>query len=519
MTKVTKKSKKAELVAAAMERKLYASEEEANNLNNKELYENIMACDRVRALAVEEANKQAESQNVEVASADQQTDVKAEAKAKRSLPKRNKQESKPKVQESEKAEEPKADAEVVSNVTLVVTDVKPFREELLSLIRKDCGMNLATVKKSGLQKANYNKCIDFLNKSIEEAMGKFNSGEFEQENTADGSSVDYVPVNVHIVNKKGEVDTHVLNVYVSRIMDRVEQYAEESKVEEMPKQAEAEPQQESNAVVAEEPKADAESVVVAEQDDRSEEENEQVNAIVATMEGLHKDNIEKDKALKEAQGKIKSASDMCDKLDRELKVVRKAEADTKLRQKQMYTDIISIANQMAATKDENMVGIWELLNKWFDKFVPADGDISVRFDMNKLIADAKKADEGKVDEDTDYEGSNVSFINGEVVCPDGVKKKVFKEYKAWCDDCKEYIDYTIEQLDAIGKAKSKAKSKELRKELMADLKEWYGDWADTCESDVVEMVEETMFGLLNHNLSVDMAMSYLVAIVDELDLV
>ena len=244
MTKVTKKSKKAELVAAAMERKLYASEEEANNLNNKELYENIMACDRVRALAVEEANKQAESQNVEVASADQQTDVKAEAKAKRSLPKRNKQESKPKVQESEKAEEPKADAEVVSNVTLVVTDVKPFREELLSLIRKDCGMNLATVKKSGLQKANYNKCIDFLNKSIEEAMGKFNSGEFEQENTADGSSVDYVPVNVHIVNKKGEVDTHVLNVYVSRIMDRVEQYAEESKVEEMPKQAEAEPQQE-----------------------------------------------------------------------------------------------------------------------------------------------------------------------------------------------------------------------------------------------------------------------------------
>ena len=198
---------------------------------------------------------------------------------------------------------------------------------------------------------------------------------------------------------------------------------------------------------------------------------------------------------------------------------RSAEADTKLRQKQMYTDIISIANQMAATKDENMVGIWELLNKWLDKFVPADGDISVRFDMNKLIADAKKADEGKVDEDTDYEGSNVSFINGEVVCPDGVKKKVFKEYKAWCDDCKEYIDYTIEQLDAIGKAKSKAKSKELRKELMADLKEWYGDWADTCESDVVEMVEETMFGLLNHNLSVDMAMSYLVEIVDELDLV
>ena len=82
-----------------------------------------------------------------------------------------------------------------------------------------------------------------------------------------------------------------------------------------------------------------------------------------------------------------------------------------------------------------------------------------------------------------------------------------------------FRSYTIEQLDAIGKAKSKAKSKELRKELMADLKEWYGDWADTCESDVVEMVEETMFGLLNHNLSVDMAMSYLVAIVDKLDLV
>lgn len=245
-------------------------------------------------------------------------------------------------------------------------------------------------------------------------------------------------------------------------------------------------------------------------------DTETVDSIVATIEALKKDNVIKAKTLEQMQAKLNESHTTNNKLEEQLRILRKEINNFKLKYKQMYTEIISISNLMATTTSNEMLTFWDSLNTWLDNFIPEDGDLSVRFDMRKLIDNANNT---KSLNENDYIGEHISFSNGEAIMPDGVSKRMFKKYKIWYDDVNEWVSYVVDELSRLKKMKNQKIQKKTRISLLNDLKSWYAEWAENCDDNIVDMVEETMMDLLNGKIDKIKTLSYFVAIIDELEFV
>ena len=380
---------------------------------------------------------------------------------------------------------------------------KPFRTLLLSLLRKQFGVNYSSLKNSGLTKKNYTKAIEYLNESIDVARLVL------------GSMVE-TDVLVHMVGKDGKVTDD--KVYIHRDM-----IAEEI----------ANLESDESAIVVSEPEAkNDKSVETADSDggvkeesvvyEQSDEEKEIADTIVATFDML---KVELDTIRKENEELKK------ENLKLQAKISNNQRHDV-----DVHDSLVDFMNKLANTKDEHYVWVWKEINKIVSAKLPVATDKSpVVLDIEKLIieesvrlhneAEAKRELEEKkaraLEEDTMYEGTNISYIDGDVAKPDGVKKKIFNVYKEWYDDCKMWVEYVVDRMAEIDSIGATKKRKSAISNLESELDDWYGEWYDSdCDEDTVDMVVEVMGDLIHSkHRNPDKALSNLVAIIDELELV
>lgn len=546
MTKVNSKTKKPFMIMAAVERGLFSNNVEAAKYKNAELYAMIKKYDKEHGVAespvIQQSVPKQEQEKAEQKIAEQSKADKKETetasvvsnkggKKPRRLPsKENKQKAKAEqngvvkdnsesvkkatdnVHQEHTVEQQTVDSAKSSTkkgekqkVDLINYDnPKPFRTLLLSLLRKQFGVNYSSLKNSGLTKKNYTKAIDYLNGSIDVARLVL------------GSMVE-TEVLVHIVGKDGKVTDG--NVYIHRDM-----IAEEL----------AKLESDESAIMANKPEAKGNDkpMVIADGNDnvekesveyeQSDEEKEIADTIVATFNML---KVELDTIRKENEELKK------ENLKLQAKISNNQRHDV-----DVHDSLVDFMNKLANTKDEHYVWVWKEINKIVNAKLPVTTDKSpVVLDIEKLIieesvrlhneAEAKRELEEKkakaLEEDSMYEGTNISYIDGDVAKPDGVKKKVFNVYKEWYDDCKMWVEYVVDKMAEIDSIGATKKRKPAISNLESDLDEWYGEWYDSdCDEDTVDMVVEVMGDLIHskHRNS-DKALSNLVAIIDELELV
>lgn len=248
-----------------------------------------------------------------------------------------------------------------------------------------------------------------------------------------------------------------------------------------------------------------------------EEEAEIVNHIIASFNLLKTE-------LEVSNKDLDASKSECKKLNNQLSRIEK-------RNNEVYVEFVNLMNKVANTKDEKYIWIWQLLKEFSRKLSHMD-NTPIVLDIEKLIIEEnvrlreekelqekiEREKQKALEEDKLYEGINISYIDGKAVQPDGVKKKVYKEYYVWFADCKEWVDYILESLveaDSIINLKKRAK---VVKDLKNEVETWYDEWNETCDETVTEMVAD-IINTFFEDRNVDKAMSNLTALVDELDLV
>lgn len=251
-------------------------------------------------------------------------------------------------------------------------------------------------------------------------------------------------------------------------------------------------------------------------DAKSEEEEEIVNHIIGSFNLL---KIELETSNKD----LEASKTECKKLTNQLSRVEKRNND-------IYVEFVTLMNKIANTKDEKYIWIWQLLKEFSRKLSHMD-NTPIVLDIEKLIIEEnirlreekelqdkiEREKQKALEEDKLYEGTNISYIDGKAVQPDGVKKKVYKEYYTWFVDCKEWVDYILENLveaDSIINLKKRAK---VVNDLKKEVETWYDEWNETCDETVTEMVTDIINTFFEER-NVDKAMSNLTALVDELEL-
>ena len=239
----------------------------------------------------------------------------------------------------------------------------------------------------------------------------------------------------------------------------------------------------------------------------------------------------------------------CDELTNKNKILEKEKMQISSKLENMerkynnfYNGIVDILNKLANTKEERYIWVCTLLSEYLKahpndnaplvldirKLILAD-DIRNReekelldeFAVEKNNKGAKqiktKVSEDEIDEDTEYVGDNISYIKGKIVKGKNINKKTFNDYKDWCLDAKEWVEYTLSELEDVDKTKSENKKATILKSLNTELKKWYKDWVGCgCDSDTIDMVK-SVFSELMSDRDEDVALSNLVCIIDELD--
>lgn len=492
MTKVTTKTKKAFLILAAVERGLFKNNMEASKNSNDALYKEIKEWDAQHEQQEQQLDVKAETSN------EPKTEAKQESGKKKRLPPRKKAEptSEPKQEESKVADVP--EVEIIE-----YKDIRTFRYLMLNLIREKYDVNYAKLQLAKIPKKHYSHAIELLNESISNAMSVL-------------GKVAEAEIVVHMVDKDGNVTDGTVLVSRDKVIEtrsELEQVdkANDGKKSETDKDNLSKQNQQSNDKSADakvEPKAD-----------KDEEDKKTADMIIASFGAL---KVELDEVRKDND---------------ELKAkVRNLEADAKgveRREVGIHDELVNFMNKLANTKDEKYVWVWKELNSIVSIKLPRTEESPIVLDIEKLIiedsirmreeAEAQRILEEKkakaMEEDTMYEGENVSYIDGKVVKPDGVKKRAFNAYKVWTDDCEEWVDYVIEKLAEADKQKVIPKRKKAIAYLKSELKDWYDEWAEACDEDAIDMVKDIMDELISSkSRNRDKAMSNLVAIVDGLEL-
>lgn len=404
MLKVTTKTKKEDLITAAMERNLVASREEAEKLTTKELYDMVKAFDN-RKFGVNN------TQTVNEESA------KVSGGKKKLPPRKNKAEKVATEQAAEVVETKKAEPDVA--------------EEVAVIPKSDDVVETETPKETEPEK---------------------------------------------VVEEKSENESGETN---------------------------ATPIEENGSDVSEESSVD-------------EEEEELKNHIIAVIDSLTTELEVSRKELDEVKAENK-------KLTNNISRAQKKNDD-------IYNEFVTMMNKVANTKDEHLVWVWKLLSDFSRRLQHSDNSPIV-LDIEKLIIEQNirlreeqelaeklaREKEKALKEDSMYEGKNISYIDGGAMKPDGVKKKVFKEYLVWYEDCYSWITYILEQLKEFDKIINLKKRNKSVKDLKAEVETWYDEWTETCDETVTEMVTDIVNTFFEDRL-VDKALSNLVALIDELEL-
>lgn len=504
MTKVTTKTKKAFLILAAVERGLFKNNMEASKVSNENLYKMIKEWDtqHEQEQGSEQAETKPEAKVEKSAVADGE---KADGK-KRRLPKRN---SKMENFNGEGKTIPSTDVKTTKDAeqpaveVIEYKDIRTFRYLMLNLIREKYDINYAKVQLAKIPKKHYSHAIELLNESISNAMSVL-------------GKVAEAEIVVHMIDKDGNVTDGT--VLVSRIKLE-ETRAELEKLDKANgNKAEADKENLSKEHYKQDPQVDVteDDKKTAEQDAEDKKTADMIiasfNALKIELDQTHKDNDE-----------LKAK-------------VRKLESEVSGKQKREVTvhdELVNLMNKIANTKDEKYVWVWKALNTFVSTKLARTEESPIVLDIEKLIieesirmreeADAQRILEEKrakaLEEDTMYEGEHISYIDGAVVKPDGVKKKTFNAYKVWTDDCEEWVDYVIEQLAEIDKQKVIPKRKKAINALKSELEGWYDEWAEACDADEIDMVTDIMLELVDSKVkNRDKAMSNLVAIIDGLEL-
>lgn len=507
MTKVTTKTKKAFMILAAVERGLFKDNVEASKVSNDNLYKMIKEWDaqheqEQQGSEQEQAGVNPEANAEGIASGDSN---KADGK-KRRLPKRStKMESADGNGKDTLSVKPEAKAEKVAEQVEVIEykDIRTFRYLMLNLIREKYDVNYAKVQSAKIPKKHYSHAIELLNESISNAM------------TVLGKVLE-AEIVIHLVDKDGNVTDGAVLVSRAKLAET------RTELEALDKanggKAEADKENLSrghNGKQESDLKADEQATTV-EQDAEDKKTADMIiasfNVLKIELDQTHKDNDELKAKIRKLEGEVSA------KARREVTI---------------HDGLVNFMNKIANTKDEKYVWVWKELNTFVSTKLARTEESPIVLDIEKLIieesirmreeADARRILEEKrskaLEEDTMYEGVNVSYIDGEVVKPDGVKKKVFNAYKVWTDDCEEWVDYVIEQLAEIDKQKVIPKRKKAINALKSELDGWHDEWAETCDANEVEMVTDIMLELVDSKVrNRDKAMSNLVAIVDGLEL-
>lgn len=269
--------------------------------------------------------------------------------------------------------------------------------------------------------------------------------------------------------------------------------------------------------------------VVNNDDEQTPEQKKIANDIVKTfvnlkaqLEALHLENEE----LKKKNLKMQSA------------------VDNRMHYEDgLYNELIQTMNKIANTRKEENVWVWTTLFEFSKKFSHStDAELPMVLDIKKLIIDdvARKREEAEIAEqlaiekekameaDAMYEGIHISYINGEAVKPDGMKKKDYKVFEGWYEDSDSWVTYI---LDTIAKADEDiiiGRRKKAMRDLEKELDGWYDEWYNGLKEDagitkkrdldqVVDMVKEVITDLFEYR-DRDKALSNLTAIIDDLDL-
>lgn len=319
-------------------------------------------------------------------------------------------------------------------------------------------------------------------------------------------------VNADVVKEEPKVDVEV------EVAQNTEEVVSGSDVE----NAEATPieKSESNEQTPEEVSDSIPEEQTEQSDEHKSEEEEEaeiVNHIIASFNLLKTE-------LEVSNKDLDASKSECKKLNNQLSRIEK-------RNNEVYVEFVNLMNKVANTKDEKYIWIWQLLKEFSRKLSHMD-NTPIVLDIEKLIIEEnvrlreekelqekiEREKQKALEEDKLYEGTNISYIDGKAVQPDGVKKKVYKEYYVWFADCKEWVDYILESLveaDSIINLKKRAK---VVKDLKNEVETWYDEWNETCDETVTEMVAD-IINTFFEDRNVDKAMSNLTALVDELDLV
>lgn len=507
MTKVTTKTKKAFMILAAVERGLFKDNVEASKVSNDNLYKMIKEWDaqheqEQQGSEQEQAGVKPEANADGIVSGDSN---KADGK-KRRLPKRStKMESADGNSKDTPRVKPEAKAEKVAEQVEVIEykDIRTFRYLMLNLIREKYDVNYAKVQSAKIPKKHYSHAIELLNESISNAM------------TVLGKVLE-AEIVIHLVDKDGNVTDGAVLVSRAKLAETRTELEALDKANGGKAEADKENlSREHNGKQESDLKADEQATTV-EQDAEDKKTADMIiasfNVLKIELDQTHKDNDELKTKIRKLESEVSA------KARREVTI---------------HDGLVNFMNKIANTKDEKYVWVWKELNTFVSTKLARTEESPIVLDIEKLIiedsirmreeADARRILEEKrskaLEEDTMYEGANVSYIDGEVVKPDGVKKKVFNAYKVWTDDCREWVDYVIEQLSEIDKQKVIPKRKKAINALKSELDGWYDEWAETCDANEVEMVTDIMLELVDSKVrNRDKAMSNLVVIVDGLEL-
>lgn len=499
MTKVTTKTKKAFLILAAVERGLFKNNMEASKVSNENLYKMIKEWDAQHEQ--EQGSEQAETKSEAKAEKSAVADGEKDGK-KRRLPKRNSKMENFDGNGKAIPKKPVENAEQPAVEVIEYKDIRTFRYLMLNLIREKYDVNYAKVQLAKIPKKHYSHAIELLNESISNAMSVL-------------GKVAEAEIVVHMVDKDGNVADGTVLVSRTKLE---ETRAELEKLDKANgNKAEADKENLSKEHCKQDPQdVTGDNKQTTEQDAEDKKTADMIiasfNALKIELDQTHKDNDE-----------LKAK-------------VRKLESEASGKQRREVTihdELVNLMNKIANTKDEKYVWVWKELNTFVSTKLARTEESPIVLDIEKLIieesirmreeADAQRILEEKrakaLEEDTMYEGEHISYIDGEVVKPDGVKKKVFNAYKVWTDDCEEWVDYVIEQLAEIDKQKVIPKRKKAINALKSELDGWYDEWAEACDADEMDMVTDIMLELVDSKVkNRDKAMSNLVAIVDGLEL-
>lgn len=202
------------------------------------------------------------------------------------------------------------------------------------------------------------------------------------------------------------------------------------------------------------------------------------------------------------------------------------------RDSDIYNSYVDMMNKVASTKDPKLVWAWTML-KDFSKKLGKCENTAIILDIEKLILEEsirireeqelqarleQQQSDAAYAEVTYDSGTHINYINGKAAIPVGVKKSVYKEYLTWYEDCFDWVTYIVDELTTIGKLTLVKKQKAQIKDLHNNVETWIESWVETCDDDTVDMVRGIVDSLFADKHT-EKAMSNLVALIDELDLV